>query len=98
MRDLAAIGYTVGVLVHDVSEDPCLISSSNDHIMAYDLECEYLGPATADILAPILCACLKCSCGYEAIVSRVPILSCKTKCVVAPNNALIAETCDRLPL
>jgi hypothetical protein len=92
MRDFAAFGYTVGVSIDDQDAPPKLISPSNAHILAYDLECEYLGPQTSNIQSPILCACLKCSCGYEVIVSRTPIANRECKHIVAPTNSLISQT------
>jgi DNA polymerase elongation subunit (family B) len=96
MRDLAATGYTVGVTIEDPSAPPKLISESNSHVLAYDLECEYLGPQTFNLQSPILCACLKCSCGYEAIVSRTPLIQRERKYVLVPSNQLISEAVIRL--
>jgi len=71
-----------------VSQD----DKSNCHLLSYDIECEYLGPHTSNIEAPILCACLKCSCGYQMAISRVPLSGSRVEHTVADCNAKIAET------
>jgi len=70
MRDHAARGYTAGVWHDDLEKEPMLITADKHHILAYDLECEYSGDSTLTVESTILCACLVCTCGYKAVVSR----------------------------
>jgi hypothetical protein len=55
-----------------------------------------MGPQTASIESPILCACLKCCCGYRAVVTRTPLHMRGQDSIVASTNRLIAETVIRL--
>lgn len=47
-------------------------------------------------LYPILCACLKYSCAYKAVVTRTPLNMRGQHGIVASTNQLIAETVIRL--
>ncbi len=96
MRDCAAKGYTVGVHPDDLSRDPDLIDKDCCHVLAYDIECEYFGDASSHIESPIICVCLKCTCGYMATVSRVPVQRLPYPCIVATTNSAIAEETMRL--
>jgi hypothetical protein len=56
MRDCAIAGYTVGISIEDTNADPFLVDRSIHHILAYDIECEFFGPSSSNIEAPIFCA------------------------------------------
>jgi hypothetical protein len=96
MRDHAIRGYTLGVNLGDPLKEPCLIERSKHHILAYDIEAEYMGPHASTFESPVLCVCLACSCGYRALISRVAVSNRHLKtvqweCFEARDNAQIAE-------
>ena len=96
MRDCAAKGYTVGVHPSHPSKDPTLIDREHCHVLAYDIECQYFGDASSHIESPIMCVCLKCTCGYMAAVSRIHVPGLRYPCIVAKTNSLIAEETMKL--
>ena len=53
MRDCAIRGYTVGVNLKNPSVEPSLINRTSHHILAYDIETEYLGPSYRSGLAAV---------------------------------------------
>jgi hypothetical protein len=96
MRDCAIGGYTVGIDIRSPSKELFLVERSKHHILAYDIEVEYMRPHTSTFTSPILYVCLACSCGYRAVVSRMSVNNkcLKTigwECFEGNNNAQIAE-------
>lgn len=73
-RDYGIAGFSVGCTVGQPDKEPVKLNSSNCCVMAYDIESEFAGPAKTTISSPILCVSLKCTCGYEHIVSRCKIV------------------------
>jgi DNA polymerase elongation subunit (family B) len=97
-RDAAIRGYTLGVNLTDHRLPPPLIERSKHHILAYDIECEYLGPQFPSFNSPIMCALLVCSCGYKVFVTRslipdVVARRCVSRQIYVTSNEELAETC-----
>jgi hypothetical protein len=91
MRDYACVGYTTGISLHDLTEDPISIDFSKHCIISYDLECEYKGPGTSSIETPILCSSIYCSCGYNMTVSRANLGPTINHIVVSNNEQMAAN-------
>lgn len=90
-RDVSMIGYAVGRTIDSPSIPPFLIEYRSNHILCYDIECEYAGPACCSLRAPILCVSLVCSCGWKQCVSRRDAYMPGNYCHVRHTNLQIAE-------
>jgi hypothetical protein len=89
MRDYACVGYTTGVSLDNLDQNPINIVFPEHCIMSYDLECEYKGPGTSSIKTPILCSSIYFSCGYNITISRTS-LGPTINHIVVPNNEKMA--------
>ena len=93
-RDVSMSGYCVGINMQDSKTAPFLIDYVTNHILCYDIECEFAGNAYCTYDSPILCVCLLCSCGYSICVSRQTLTGNHIHRVVRDNNRvdIVAST------
>ena len=90
-RDLCMKGYAVGCTPEHPENPPSIIDYAHSHVLCYDIEAEYAGPAYCNHDSPILCISLVCSCGYRQSISRRDIRLSPVTCHVRSSNREMAE-------
>ena len=92
------VGYALGRTMHKPTGPPFLLNYTTNHILCYDVECEFAGPSYSTYQSPILWARLLCSCGWKQYVSRRDLFHRQSRFHVRSDNRGIVYTVLRIIL
>ncbi len=85
-RDYSLMGFNVGSYTNGSTEPPTELGPNNCCVMAYDIESVFAGPERTSFESAILCISLKCTCGFEHIVTRHRIIGLDCEQTVRDSN------------
>jgi hypothetical protein len=95
-RDYGIMGLGVGSNVGYPEVEPTTLGAHNCCVLAYDIESEFAGQSNSTFQSAILCVSIKCTCGYEHVVTRSKLIGSKLPHTVMTSNATIAVEVMRL--
>jgi hypothetical protein len=95
-RDYSIMGLSVGSTPGCPTVEPTTLGPHNCCVLAYDIETEFAGPDHSTFESAILCVSIRCTCGYEHVVTRCKLIGSELPYTVMATNTTIAVETMRL--
>ena len=84
------MGLGVGSTVGKPDIEPTTLGPHNCCVLAYDIESEFAGPSNSKFQSAILCDSIKCTCGYQHVITRSKLIGSGLPHTVMTSNSTIA--------